>query len=122
MLPFSLVKGTGDNGSWINEKDPEEFSTTKLSATLASTVSTIRGGGGDSRDGGGGGDSDGGGGGDGGDGGGGGALFPYRVFGKIVRRGDATLVTADSLDEGDFTALVFLNTVWGKNDYGELYL
>ena len=57
-----------------------------------------------------------------GDGGGGGELFPYRVFGKIVRRGDSTLVTSDSLEEGDFTVLVFLNLVWGKNDYGELYL
>lgn len=46
----------------------------------------------------------------------------YRVFGKILRRGDHTKVAKDSEDSEEYTAMVFLNEFWRKNYYGEIYL
>lgn len=49
--------------------------------------------------------------------------YPYKVRGKIMRRGDFTKLHTDAnrTDE-EFSALMFLNPKWRKNDYGELYL
>ena len=51
-------------------------------------------------------------------------VFPnfFRVFGKIIRRGDHTHVSADSTDEGEYSVMLFVNEFWRKNYYGELYL
>ena len=49
--------------------------------------------------------------------------YPYRVRGKILRRGDFTKLFTDAKDaDNEYSLLIFLNTKWGKNDYGELYL
>ena len=52
-----------------------------------------------------------------------GIYYPYKVRGKLVRRGDYTKLHTDAnrtVDE--YSAMMFLNPKWRKNDYGELYL
>ena len=49
-------------------------------------------------------------------------LSYYRVFGKILRRGDHTKVSMDSNDSSEYSVMVFVNEFWKKNYYGELYL
>jgi hypothetical protein len=80
---------TYDNCPWINEKDPLEFSLSNLNKRLLAAVRDVAKN-----------DEE---------------YFPYRVFGKIIRRGDHTLVAADSNSTGDFTAFVFVNEFWRKN-------
>ena len=49
--------------------------------------------------------------------------YPYKVRGKLMRRGDFTKLYTDSnRTDGEFSAVMFLNPKWRKNDYGELYL
>ena len=48
--------------------------------------------------------------------------FPYKVTGKVLRRGDHTKVVADSSNTDEFSVLIYLNSKWRKNHYGELYL
>ena len=49
--------------------------------------------------------------------------YPYEAKGKIVRRGDYTKLFTDAKREDEeFSAVMFLNRRWKKNDYGELYL
>lgn len=49
--------------------------------------------------------------------------YPYRVRGKILRRGDATKLHQDAMQEEDeFSLMMFLNEKWENNDYGEIYL
>ncbi|XP_057303752.1 uncharacterized protein LOC130641105 [Hydractinia symbiolongicarpus] len=87
---------THDNTPWINDRDPVAFSKTKLCKRLLRAVIDV------SKD--------------------EGPYYPYRVFGKIIRRGDHTRVSADSTDEGEFSVMMFVNEFWKKNYYGELYL
>jgi len=49
--------------------------------------------------------------------------YPYRVRGKILRRGDVTKLHQDAQEEEDeYSLMMFLNEKWENNDYGELYL
>ena len=49
--------------------------------------------------------------------------YPYKVKGKLIRRGDFTkLYTDANKTDDEYSAFMFLNPTWRKNDYGELYL
>lgn len=49
--------------------------------------------------------------------------YLYKVRGKIMRRGDfiKLYIDVNRIDD-EFFVLMFLNLIWRKNDYGELYL
>lgn len=84
-----------DNTAWINNQDPLAFSKTKLSEKILQAVKDVS-----KQD---------------------GAYYPYKVFAKILRRGDSTKVAKDSDDVNEFSAMIFMNEYWRKNYYGELY-
>lgn len=47
----------------------------------------------------------------------------YKVVGHIMRCGDSPKVHADASPEDDeVSMMIYLNTKWRKNDYGDLYL
>lgn len=86
-----------DNIPWINPVDCLEFSTTLVGKTIQKAVMDAAG----TKD----------------------VYYPYKVRGKIMRRGDFTKLHTDAnRTDDEFSALMFLNTGWRKNDYGELYL
>ena len=86
-----------DNVPWINEIDCVEFSKTMIGKAIQKAVMETA----QTKD----------------------IYYPYKVRVKLVRRGDFTKLHADAnkTDE-EYSALVFLNRNWRKNDYGELYL
>ena len=85
------------NIPWTNNQDPLTFSKSELCRRMQSAVADVSG----ERN---------------------VTFYPYRVMGKIIRRGDHTKVAADSNQDGEYSALVFVNEYWRKNYYGELYL
>ena len=85
-----------DNVPWVNYRDPVEFNKMLVSKTLTKAICDLTG------------EKEG--------------WFPYKVTGKVIRRGDHTKVVADSADPNEFSVLLYLNAKWRKNYYGELYL
>ena len=85
-----------DNVPWFNYRDPVEFNKMFVSKTLAKAICDLTG----KKE----------------------EWFPHTVIGKVIRRGDNTKVVADTSNENEFSALLYLNSIWGKNYYGELFL
>ena len=85
-----------DNVPWVNYRDPLEFNQMLVSKTLVKAINDLTG----VRE----------------------EWYPYKVTGKVIRRGDHTKVVSDSSDPSEFSVLLYLNAKWRKNYYGELYL
>ena len=85
-----------DNVPWVNYRDPAEFNKMMVSKTIAKAITDLTG----VKE----------------------KWYPYKVTGKVIRRGDHTKVVADSKDPDEFSVLLYLNSRWRKNYYGELYL
>lgn len=86
-----------DNIPWINEVDCLEFSKSVVGKTIQKAVMDAA----QTKD----------------------VYYPYKVRGKLVRRGDFTkLFTDANRTDDEYSAFMFLNPRWRKNDYGELYL
>eukprot|EP00794_Sanderia_malayensis_P015297 gene15297-16874_t len=84
-----------DNVPWVNYRDPTEFNRMLVSKTLAKAITDVTGK-----------DEE---------------WYPYKVTGKVLRRGDHTKVVADTNATDEFSALIYLVMKWRKNHYGELY-
>ena len=90
-------KKLGDNIPWINELDCLAFSKSLTGQMLQKAVTDVA-------------HTD-------------AVYYPYRVRGKLLRRGDYTTLHADAgKDDDEYSVVMFLNKNWRKNDYGELYL
>ncbi|KAM7447370.1 hypothetical protein ABFA07_004382 [Porites harrisoni] len=86
-----------DNIPWINDVDCIEFSKSVVGKTMQKAVMDTA----QTED----------------------IYYPYKVKGKLVRRGDFTkLFTDANKTDDEYSAFMFLNPTWRKNDYGELYL
>ncbi|KAL9971354.1 hypothetical protein ACROYT_G023867 [Oculina patagonica] len=91
------VEKPTDNIPWINPVDCVEFSRTLVGKSIQKAVMDAAG----TED----------------------IYYPYKVRGKIMRRGDFTqLFTDANRTDDEYSAMMFLNPKWRKNDYGELYL
>ena len=91
-------KNPGDNIPWINELDCLAFSKSLTGQMLQKAVTDVA-------------HTD-------------TVYYPYRVRGKLLRRGDYTTLHTDAGEDDDdeYSVVMFLNKNWRKNDYGELYL
>ncbi len=85
-----------DNVPWVNYRDPMEFNRMLVCKTLVKAITDLTG----KKE----------------------EWFPYKVTGKVIRRGDHTKVVADSDAADEFSVLFYINSKWRKNFYGELYL
>lgn len=91
------VEELSDNIPWVNPVDCVEFSKSIVGKTIQKAVMDAVG----TKD----------------------IYYPYKVRGKLMRRGDFTkLYTDANRTDGEFSVMMFLNPKWRKNDYGELYL
>lgn len=86
-----------DGIPWVNELDSLQFANSVLGRIVQKAVMDVSG----SKD----------------------IYYPYRVRAKILRRGDFTRLYSDaSVEDDEYSMMMFLNTEWQKNDYGEIYL
>lgn len=91
------IEELSDNIPWVNPIDCVEFSKSIMGKTIQKAVMDAIG----TKD----------------------TYYPYKVRGKLMRRGDFTkLYTDANRTDDEFSAMMFLNPKWRKNDYGELYL
>ena len=53
----------------------------------------------------------------------GGQYVPYRTVAHVMRRGDFPKIHIDaSRQDDEVSMIIYLNTKWKKNDYGDLFL